>query len=671
MSAPAFFKYESGKYVFKRWHLAKDNYRIAVKCKKSHNPDLQSTYFTNPDGSEVLRYIRLDVDFEKSNDEFKFDNKLSWELIQNCLQQYPKLFEAIEYVTRSTSGKGLHILFGVSPLPLYERTQGAQISARQLQFQLIQIFNELGIGADPSGLGLKQDFCTYNKKRNLVYHNELLTKRIEREAKKPRVIVTNDQTVLLKQEPFITNLLKFAENLVKELEINYRFYTDIRVEKSFSKLFLYLMGLYTPKQIDVKSFLNGENKQIKLNVPFVPAYTIVELNKEKLAKVMGINIRTASSYFKLDRFHELFYFEESIDNTIKIACRPSKKVLKQIDRARKVIAFNGTQTGVKLKIIEPFRIVDGERNFAIVNWAIAYKWNGYSEQEAFEKIKMRAKFIIGYETSRTCKENQIKSTVHSIYENRKELLGIGKLHLPNWMQDDKHFFRIAFKLRAEKFEIKIKHESNINTGVTLFCSIKEPFISSRSVAPWACALKSEREKIFAIVQEKTFLAVRKKTWNIYSFQGLPKNSMRFPVQSKNTKLRIDAVSFHHRLGFFYQNKLILCVVKNHHYKLTLLLPKLRQILGKTIPAGSIVHIRKNTKSYSLLAARLYDENNFVINAQQICGRRTTKAENMHAYFVKRAKILGVSVQEYLNRTQGSNFYTPTFNSGPSDKDIPF
>nr|BFD33519.1 hypothetical protein GTC16762_31380 [Pigmentibacter ruber] len=665
MSAPAFFKYESGKYIFKKWQIAKDNYRIPVKCKKSSNPDLQSTYFTNTDGNEVLRYIRLDVDFEKSNDEFKKDNKLCWELIQNSLGQYSKILEGIEYVTRSTSGRGLHILFGVSPLPLYERTQGAQISARQLQYQLIQIFNELGIGADPSGLGLKQDFCTYNKRSNLVYHNELLTKRIEREAKKSRVRVTNEQEVILKQEPFITNLLKYVEYLVKELEINYRFYPDIRVEKSYSKLFLYLMGLYTPKQIDAKSFLNGEKKLIDLEVPYVSAYKMVELSKFELANIMQVNLRTANMYIRSDRFQEIFFIKETIEGAIKLGCKPSKKVLKQIDRAQKVMASNISQTSVKLKIIEPFRIVDGERNYAIVNWIIAYKWNGYSEQETFEKIKMRTKFIMGNETSRTCKENQIKSTVHSIYQNRKELFGIGKLHLPNWMEDDKYFLKGVFKSSPEK--LKSKHESNFN--VTPFCSFLGPFISSRSIAPFAIAAESERGSFSPIENEqKAYLISGLENLKCYLFQGLLKNLLSFPVQSKDTKLRIDAVSFHHRVGFFYQNKLILCVVKNQHYKLTLLLPKLRQILGKEISASSIIHIRKNTKSYSSLAGQLYDENVFALNAQHICGKKFTRSENMHAYFVKRAKILGVSLQEYLNRTQVSNFYKSNVNN---DRDIPF
>jgi hypothetical protein len=179
--------YDGGRYCYKRWVIDKNGSRAPYKCKKSGNPDLQSTYFVNQDKSEVLRFIRLDVDYDKSSHEFKTKNVLSWELIQDKLKQYPHVFEAIEYVTRSTSGTGFHILFGIAPLPLDERTNGAQISARQLQFQVIQILNEIGIGADPAALGLKQDFCTYIKKNNLVYHNEILTKRIEKEAKNQRI----------------------------------------------------------------------------------------------------------------------------------------------------------------------------------------------------------------------------------------------------------------------------------------------------------------------------------------------------------------------------------------------------------------------------------------------------------------------------------------------------
>ena len=659
-------KKEGGRYIFKKWVKDKNGYRIPVNCKKSANPDLQSTYFVNPDKSEVLRLIRLDVDYNKSSDEFKTpDNKLDWQLIQERLKFYPQILEAIEYVIKSTSGTGFHILFGIAPLPLDERTNGAQISARQLQYNLVQIFNEIGIGADPAALGLKQDFCTYNKKKNLVYHNEILTKRIEKEAKKPNYLKIDGAEVSNKKEPFISNLLKCAEKLVEELEINYRLYSDIRVEKSFSKLFLYLMGLYSPKQFDNKSFLNGEKKLIDLKLPYVSAYSMVELKKEEIVKLMDINIRTANSYFKMDRFHSLFHFEETIDNTIKIGCRQSKNVLKQIDRAQKVLAANTFQNRIMVQ--------DGERNLAIVNWAIGYKWNGYSEIETLEKISLRVKLIPNFETSKSCKENQLKCTVHSIFSNRKELFGIGRIILPRWMEDDKLFFRRAAKktIKQEVQALGLKFEQG-NFTVTNTCLKMWPTTSSRSKTPWGfCSEAVTTYLLHSVFKEKSFdvfKVIQISSYYESNFQGQTGNLLFFPT--KETKIRVDAVTFDRRIGFFYQGKMLLCLVKNKHYKLQNVMPKLADLLGKRAHLNfiSVIHMRKNTKAYQFLASQLYCKNTNPLNSSQICGYRTSKAENLNAYFIKRAKYLGVSLEEYLKRTQGPKNQNNIFED---ENEIPF
>jgi hypothetical protein len=62
-------------------------------------------------------------------------------------------------------------------------------------------------------------------------------------------------------------------------------------------------------------------------------------------------------------------------------------------------------------------------------------------------------------------------------------------------------------------------------------------------------------------------------------------------------------------------------------------------------------MRKNTKAYQILASQLYSKNINPINSSQICGYKSSKAENLNSYFIKRAKYLGVSLEEYLRGTQ--------------------
>lgn len=650
------FGYDGGRYLYKKWVIDKHGNRVAYKCRKSQNPDLQSTYFVNQDNSEVLRFIRLDIDYDKSCHEFKTENVLSWELIQEKLKQYPQFFEAIEYVTRSTSGKGLHILFGIAPLPLDERTNGAQISARQLQFQLIQILNELGIGADPAALGLKQDFCTYKNKNNLIYHNEILTKRIEKEAKKPNYLMIDGAEVSNKKEPFITNLLKYIEKIVDELEINYRLYPDIRVEKSFSKLFLYLMGIYQPKEIDKNSLLEERIKKKELDVPFVNAYQQIELEKDKIIKIMGTNSRAANRYFKMEEFHKLFYFQLTTDDTVKISCKYNKNVLKQIERANKVLASNVTQAPIKLRLIEPYLVQDGERNLAIVNWAIAYKWNGYSESETLEKIKLRIRQISNVESSRACKETQIKATVHSIFSNRKELFGIKKIILPNWLEDDK-FFLNALNSSA-------KSNSLYWANAAVNCLKMRPIIPSRSIAPLGeydyRTVPSCSNRFVTIKEEKM------KRTNLISLDSFKKKKKTKILQGLTKASKIYAVSYNQRIGFFVEGNLILCLIKNRHYKLSQVLSALSQLIKRKILNSDIVHMRRNTKLYVSLARILYNENVFAIQSQQICGNRRSKTENMNVYFQKRAKALGITLEQYLESVPKSQQ-----QSQNEDKDFDF
>ncbi|BBH54615.1 hypothetical protein [Fluviispira sanaruensis] len=626
-------KYDGGRFIYKKWGIDSQGNKIPRIVKRSEEPDLQSTYLCNKDRSEILRYIRLDIDFDKSRFELRNSENtcLSWEAIQNTLSKFPQIFEAIEYVTKSTSGKGFHILIGLSPLPLDGRTYGAQINARQLQQLLIEVFNELGIGADPSGAGLKQDFCTYRKVKGIVYHNELLTKRIEKESQKPSYINENGIKIVNNKEPFLTNLLTYVKSVYEELEINYRLYPDIRVERCLSKLFLYLMGAYQPKIFEKRSLtLTGNFKKSVVKFPYVSPHEHIELEKDEIFKIMGTSSRTALRYFKMPEFNKLFNFELTTDDTIKISCKYNKNVLKQIERANKVLASNEIQTNVKLKLIEPYLVQDGERNLAIVNWAIAYKWNGYSEYETLEKIKLRVKQIPASETSRSCKDLQLKCTVHSIFSNRKELFGIKKVNLPKWLEDDKYF-------------IKSKNFSFIE-----YCLNMRPLFFSRSVAPcgnrWHQNVKRCPNKVFVINRGKN------GGLNVICFESFrKKKEVGIAFQALTRPLKIHAVSFNQRIGFFVQDKLQLCLIKNRHYKLGPVLHALSKILKRQVLYSDIVHMRKNTKLYNSLAHMLYDNDIFALHAQQICGNRPSKVENMAVYFEKRAKTLGMTYEEYMSK----------------------
>lgn len=65
--------YAGGRYKYKIYGI--DNgVRIAAVCFREQNPDLQSSYLYNSDGSEVLRHVMLDIDEKNTSPQFKEEN---------------------------------------------------------------------------------------------------------------------------------------------------------------------------------------------------------------------------------------------------------------------------------------------------------------------------------------------------------------------------------------------------------------------------------------------------------------------------------------------------------------------------------------------------------------------------------------------------------------------
>ena len=116
--------FAGGRHVYKKFEVNAEGSRVARRVLRADSPDLQSTYIYNFDGSEVLRYIRLDLDAHKTSSEWKDETgTISWKKIAPSLREnYPNILRQIEYVTLSRSKKGLHILIGKTELVLSKIT---------------------------------------------------------------------------------------------------------------------------------------------------------------------------------------------------------------------------------------------------------------------------------------------------------------------------------------------------------------------------------------------------------------------------------------------------------------------------------------------------------------------------------------------------------------------
>ena len=558
--------YEGGRYRYKKYG-EENGVRVAAICFREQNPDLQSSYFYNLDGSEALRHIMLDIDADKTSPEFKDENGVvSWPKMACFLSVlFPHLLRQIEYVVRSHGKKGLHILIAITPLPLNLKTVAGQLLARKVQSNVIQILNFCGIGADPAAIGLRRDFATFRNSENVLHHNRILTKKIENTAKLRPYVDEDGVLVAPTNRPRILNDLSAScDKVLKQLHIKngYRLYGDLRVEKPFARLFLFLMGMY--KQ-DFKTFFACMNS--------------IELTINELEEIMETNRRNFANYIESEEFNEIFHIEKVSGlfetGRYRISLKDSQHLDKRIQRALQVLST--TLSTINFRLIPPELVEAGFKNTAIVSWALALKWQGVAEDLALLKIQALVKLIPGYEESKSCKNSSLRATVGSIYRNRREMQGSKTSEsLPNWL---------------DVSNVKTLPQQSKSSS-TLF--------NSRSIHSSA-PRTTESHVSSPILNLDPIL------------QGLPR------VQ------KIKSVSFKHRVGFFYNNELILVVVKNRHYVLSKVLEHIETNILKTDikfdVLKDVIHVRHNTKEYFNLAKHLYSDDDalYAIKAQHICG----------------------------------------------------
>ena len=667
--------YAGGKYAYKKWGLDSEGNRIAIPCYREDEPDLQSTYIYNPDGSEVLRYIRLDLDAIKTLLQWKDKNgSIDWlKIAAELHKNFPGIIRQIEFVTRSHSGKGLHILIGIAPLPLSDKTMKTQIFIRKIQSDLIRIFNELGIGADPAGKGLKQDFATYRNPKNVLHHNRLLTKRIENSAKKRPYIDDNGNEVVTYQNVnFLNHLNKEIEKGLEYLEIKngYRLYQDMRLEPKIAKLFLFILGMYRPV-LNSTSFERENAADSDFNT-FYAAPNNVSLTLDQIAEIMETEKRNIyKSFWEKEEIQRLFHAERNIDGTYQLAVVDAKNMAKRIQRALAI--WNHQPFDFDFGLIPPELVGDGFRNTSIVSWVLSLKWHGVSEEVALQMLLELVKKIPSYETSSSCKKKQLRSTLQSIYRNRRETTGIKFSHaLPEWLLPE----NVLLPKRVA--------ESNENGSTTISLSRSIPFSSRTTELMQEESLGIDPSSLLQGLPEGSNFLTNKIDLDQF-LQGASNaisnedKELNEKKESKQTQ-RLRVVTYNHRIGFYLNGELLLCLVNNRHYKLTNAVRYIeKEILKNLIKFDilkDVIHVRHNSKAYKEMALNLYNDAILAIQAQHICGHKNRYYENMYEYGAKKAKQEGISFDEYKERLD-NKYSTSTVGSESfySDSelwnDIPF
>lgn len=593
----------SGKYKFKAYFFDDNGSKLARFCKKQ-NADLQSCAITNPTGSVVLRHLMIDLDAHRAEEQWKKeDGSLDWKMIYSFLcYECPNISKYIEYGTASFSGKGVHILFGFSALPLSDDTRQMQSICAQIQSLAIDIFNEYGLGADTGARGLNRDFSTYFNQNNVLHHNKILTKNINNDDAKRK---NKDGS---KRTPYLLNLFYGLQEKAKDLEIisTYRLYNNIIVEGKLAKLFLYLMGKINVNPMQkIKPDLSVE---VTHKFKKCTEFESVTLTLNQIEHICGLNQRSIKNidFFNNLSIKSLFNVQQNDDKTITISAKKVSTIEKRITRARKVLSNSArVSRRVDPKLIRPEYVQDGERNLAIWTWVLYYKMAGYSELEALNKVKLRVKYIQNNEGAE-CKETQLKCIVKSFYRQHRQLIGCKPNCLPDYLADDSLYRGLKICTNLRPIDVRRKP-----------CPSSLPSLENREskntdTLPSVKNFRPELILINSVVVEKQ---------GIKKIDSVEKNATNI---SKN---KIRVVRYKQKIGFFHADNLILCVTNSRNYKLKNIIPKISTLVAFAVDEKSFIHPRKNDKNIKTWNAKI-DKEKYPIKSHLLCGKKKTFAHKI-------------------------------------------
>ena len=413
--------HRSGRYQFRYWHFDDQGQRFALshapKGRASAIPDLINTAYRNAGGSKTIYGIAFDLDAHRAAPRWLDGGGcLDWpSILDELTKKHPHIAHQVSHAVRSTGGKGIALVLAINPLPIIASTSSNQRAAQNLQSRLINLFVAMGLGADPGARGLERDYPNFQNADRLLYENRLALRRAEQG-----------------REAIITRLHAYLNELARQERRDTRIYPDARAETGLAKLVEWLLGCYDPGLgLRVPSYLSGSE---------------VWASTKTLATVTGLSSKFLIKFLQ----HPPAWLEVDYakGEGWRLRIPLGRAVQRLLPRAEMLLASAAAGTAPHKPLFsigvikEPHLVGDDERNAWLTSMALAYKWHGFSCEEALAKIQLRLQVMPDYECSRNCR--QVRSIVRAIFKNVPETAGrFASRQLPPWMTDDHNFAGIG------------------------------------------------------------------------------------------------------------------------------------------------------------------------------------------------------------------------------------
>ena len=363
--------------------------RVGWKFFKS---EYISSAWVNPDGTRIPYCIPLDID-AKGTEKKWFDEsgKIDWQkVISHLKKKYPQLMDYLLFVSRSTSGKGIHIGIAISPI-VKDGSEGAQRSinlAVQVQDRLIRLLTKNGLGADPAAKGIVRDMPNWKRLQPSKYsqaHQLFYNRKIHNQIKRERISV-------LSELARITNEIPECKKPAKKEQADL-LHTNKTTEARLAPLYVDLfenMGqcrCYTMAEL--------------MNLTSISRATLrnILMKNRKRPKWLNVN------YLGRTEGYELWLYPEFGD----------------IERAEKLIECPEYAEFFLDDLPPPEYVEPGMRNRWITSAALIFKHRGQEQEKAIRVIKDLVTHIPKHTESTSC--HNFKNIVRSIYRNEPHLFG--------------------------------------------------------------------------------------------------------------------------------------------------------------------------------------------------------------------------------------------------------
>jgi hypothetical protein len=198
-------------------------------------------------------------------------------------------------------------------------------------------------------------------------------------------------------------------------------------------------------------------------------------------------------------------------------------------------------------IKRPELVEDGERNAWLTSLALAYKWHGYSREEAQAKIQLRMAAVPGCEYSRNCR--QVRSIVKAIYRNLPHMVGrFSDRELPAWLADDTPFDNSPKQDGVNPRRGLYPHGQGL-----LVPEGREPEATPPKLTLVHASLQSLLPDGFGEGDGEAAGADRESSC-----------AAEVPLSSLGREVSLAAIRWRQRVGIFDGRRLVVCFTKRHY-----------------------------------------------------------------------------------------------------------